>query len=84
MIIDGNPHDAISNIIEPAREHSRKPDEIYNRIEALVGGPYVELFARQQYPGWDQWGDQEGLMQVGRIAPPAPVNGPLIDLMVAP
>lgn len=37
----------------PRREHSRKPDEIYDRIEALVGGPYCELFARQRRPGWD-------------------------------
>ena len=42
----------------PRREHSRKPDEIYGRIEALVGGPYLEMFARQQWPGWDSWGDE--------------------------
>jgi N6-adenosine-specific RNA methylase IME4 len=68
----------------PRREHSRKPDLIYDRVEALVGGPYVEMFARQQYPGWDQWGsNQVELMQVGRVAPPEPVHGPLIDLMRA-
>jgi N6-adenosine-specific RNA methylase IME4 len=44
-------------IFEPRREHSRKPD-IYDRIERLVAGPYVELFARQQRTGWDSWGDQ--------------------------
>jgi N6-adenosine-specific RNA methylase IME4 len=42
----------------PRREHSRKPDEQYARIEALVGGPYLELFARQRWPGWDVWGNQ--------------------------
>jgi N6-adenosine-specific RNA methylase IME4 len=37
------------------REHSRKPDEIYHRIEQLYGDvPRVELFARQRWPGWDQ------------------------------
>lgn len=40
------------------REHSRKPDETFTRIEQLVGGPYAELFARQQRPGWDVWGNQ--------------------------
>jgi N6-adenosine-specific RNA methylase IME4 len=30
------------------REHSRKPDEVYRRIEMFCDGPYVELFARQQ------------------------------------
>ncbi|MFI5102056.1 MAG: MT-A70 family methyltransferase [Terriglobales bacterium] len=28
------------------REHSRKPDEIYDIIEACSSGPYLELFAR--------------------------------------
>lgn len=40
----------------PRREHSRKPDETYQRIERLVAGPYVELFATQRWPGWDSWG----------------------------
>jgi N6-adenosine-specific RNA methylase IME4 len=40
------------------REHSRKPDEQYARIEALVGGPYLEMFARQAWPGWDSWGNE--------------------------
>lgn len=35
------------------RGHSRKPDEIYGRIQALYAGPYVELCARQPWPGWD-------------------------------
>jgi len=45
-------------IVAPIREHSRKPDEVYQRIEALCAGPYVELFARQQWPGWICVGDQ--------------------------
>jgi N6-adenosine-specific RNA methylase IME4 len=40
-------------IVAPRREHSRKPDEIYSRIEEFCDGPYCELFARQQWPGWD-------------------------------
>lgn len=40
----------------PIREHSRKPDETYRRIERLAGGPYCELFATQRWPGWDGWG----------------------------
>lgn len=46
-------------IIAPRREHSRKPDGIHERIERLVAGPYVELFARESSrPGWDFWGNQ--------------------------
>ncbi len=48
-----------SVIMAPRREHSRKPDEIYARIEQLCGpGPKLELFARQRWLGWDQWGDE--------------------------
>lgn len=40
-------------IISPRREHSRKPDVSYERSEAMFSGPYVEMFARQRWPGWD-------------------------------
>lgn len=45
-------------IIAPRREHSRKPEGIHERIERLVDGPYLELFARQQRPGWTTWGNE--------------------------
>jgi N6-adenosine-specific RNA methylase IME4 len=41
------------------REHSRKPDEIYNLIEACSPGPYLELFARFGRKGWAQWGNED-------------------------
>jgi N6-adenosine-specific RNA methylase IME4 len=53
--------------VAPRREHSRKPDQIYDRIEALVAGPYLELFARETRPGWDHWGDQAGLFDRGAV-----------------
>jgi N6-adenosine-specific RNA methylase IME4 len=40
------------------REHSRKPDEQYEIIEACSPGPYLELFARGRRDGWTCWGDQ--------------------------
>lgn len=40
------------------REHSRKPDEIYDVIEACSPGPYLELFARFRREGWSQWGNE--------------------------
>jgi N6-adenosine-specific RNA methylase IME4 len=51
-------HDVPELIIAPVREHSRKPDEQYPRIERLCAGPYVELFARQRWPGWIAIGDE--------------------------
>jgi len=41
------------------REHSRKPDEIYDIIENCSPGPYIELFARFCRDGWDQWGNED-------------------------
>jgi len=45
-------------IIEPRRQHSRKPDCVHGRIERLVAGPRLELFARRRVPGWDAWGNE--------------------------
>jgi N6-adenosine-specific RNA methylase IME4 len=40
------------------REHSRKPDEQYEIIEACSPGPFLELFARGTRKGWISWGNQ--------------------------
>lgn len=40
------------------REHSRKPDEIYEIVEACSPGRSLELFARVPRAGWTQWGDE--------------------------
>lgn len=40
------------------REHSRKPDELIPLIENLFNGPFLELFARTQRPGWTVYGNQ--------------------------
>jgi N6-adenosine-specific RNA methylase IME4 len=45
-------------ILSPVREHSRKPDEVFGRIENYCAGPYLELFARQSRPGWTSWGNE--------------------------
>ncbi len=54
-------------VVAPRREHSRKPDEVYQRIERLADGPYLELFARSTRPGWECWGNQAGLFDKGAI-----------------
>jgi len=40
------------------REHSRKPDELYDLIEACSPGPYLELFARVPRRDWAVWGNE--------------------------
>ncbi|MFC0269315.1 MT-A70 family methyltransferase [Kushneria aurantia] len=44
--------------ISQKREHSRKPDEQYELIEDCSWGPFIELFARGNRPGWFSWGNQ--------------------------
>jgi N6-adenosine-specific RNA methylase IME4 len=55
-------------MVERRREHSRKPDCVRDRIERLVSGPYIELFARESKPNWDCWGNQVGLFDTGAVA----------------
>lgn len=46
-------------VMSKIREHSRKPDEVRDRIVELFGDiPRIELFARQQVDGWDCWGNE--------------------------
>ena len=43
------------------REHSRKPDEVASRIEAMFpDARKIELFARTTRPGWAAWGNETG------------------------
>lgn len=46
-------------ILAPRGRHSEKPREVHRRIERLYGDvSRIELFAREQAPGWDCWGDE--------------------------
>jgi N6-adenosine-specific RNA methylase IME4 len=48
-----------SLVVAPLGEHSKKPDEVRDRIVQLFGDPpRIELFARLRVQGWDAWGDQ--------------------------
>ncbi|WP_316196539.1 MT-A70 family methyltransferase [Bradyrhizobium sp. SZCCHNS3053] len=48
-----------SAILEPRREHSRKPEQGYAYAARMAGAyPKADIFARQQRPGWDAWGNE--------------------------
>lgn len=58
-------HDVIR---EFPREHSRKPEEFWRRLEQYLGTTYprrLELFAREARPGWAAWGNQVGHFSTG-------------------
>ena len=58
----GNPQrinkDVHQVVIAPVGEHSEKPEEVRRRIERLLNGQYLELFARKPAPGWTTWGNE--------------------------
>jgi len=71
------------NIVQTRkREHSRKPDELYDIIEQCSPAPRLELFARYRKRGWTQWGNEMGTKvskrgrndshAVAEVAPPLP------------
>jgi len=64
-----------SLIYSPFREHSRKPDEQYPKIEKLYPKKsYLELFARRRREGWDAFGNEvEGSIRLPTL--PAPDKG---------
>jgi N6-adenosine-specific RNA methylase IME4 len=64
------------------REHSRKPDELYQIIERCSPGPYLELFARQKRPNWSVWGDesQHRIYEVHSWIKKEPGNGTVARL----
>jgi len=52
-------HNVKSLIQSPRLHHSKKPDEVRERIVELVGNvSRIELFARDEFDGWDVWGNQ--------------------------
>ncbi len=59
----------VNVITSRKREHSRKPDELYDVIEDCSPGPYLELFARRTRPDWRQWGNEvpHGLDRGGKV-----------------
>ncbi len=74
------------NMIETRkREHSRKPDEQYELIEACSPGPRLELFARHPRDGWTVWGDEsaEAVTPRGR-AHRGYLGGPILAPVLAP
>ncbi|MCB1423211.1 MAG: DNA methyltransferase [Nitratireductor sp.] len=48
----------------PLREHSRKPDEAYDVAEAMMPkATRLDLFSRQERPGWTAFGDEIEMFQ---------------------
>ena len=54
-----HPQEKPFSIVEaPVTKHSKKPGCVYEMIERMYDGPYIELFARATREGWDSWGNE--------------------------
>ena len=52
-------HNIRALVESPREHHSKKPDEVRNRIVELLGNlPRIELFARRKREGWSVWGNE--------------------------
>lgn len=57
-IINGKRQQATTLINAKREKHSKKPREMYEYIEKVSYGNYLELFARDKREGWDSWGNE--------------------------
>jgi len=51
------PPNGFIGLLSPNLHHSRKPDSVHHYAMSMPG-PYLELFARRSFPGFDVWGNQ--------------------------
>lgn len=62
LAVKGKPVIDLTNqttvLVAPLREHSRKPDEFYEMVNALCPGKKIDIFSREMRAGWDQWGGE--------------------------
>lgn len=65
-----------SVVLTPIQRHSKKPDEVRDRIVELMGDlPRIELFARETAPGWDSWGNEAPSPQLKETVQKGDQNG---------
>ena len=57
-------------VYAPRGKHSRKPLEVHAWLEAILPGPYLELYATQERTGWTCWGRALGVWLDERGASP--------------
>lgn len=57
-VIDGKRQQGKTGFFEEKREHSRKPVQMREMIEKVSYPPFIELFARERFDGWDAWGNE--------------------------
>lgn len=65
-VTDGKRKQGVTGFYEPKTVHSRKPDKMRQMIETVSYEPMIEIFAREEFVGWDWYGN-EILTQAGNM-----------------
>ena len=53
------PGNRVSSVFKEARtKHSKKPGCVYEWIEKAFPGEKLEMYCREQRPGWQMWGNE--------------------------
>lgn len=68
-IIDGKRQQGVTGFYEAKREHSQKPERMYELIEKVSYSPRIELFARLPKEGYDCWGNDPNITGDSNDAP---------------
>lgn len=64
-------------VVAPMGRHSAKPDAVFQRIERLFEGPYLEVFARRQRAGWACLGNEVDGLDIRESLAQLAANQPL-------
>jgi len=51
-------NNALGIVFAERRQHSEKPEELYELVRSLSPGPRIDIFARRERPGFVAWGDE--------------------------
>ena len=68
-IIDGKRQQGVTGFYEAKREHSQKPERMYELIDKVSYSPRIELFARLPKEGYDCWGNDLNITGDSNDAP---------------
>ena len=56
--LNGKRQQGVTAFYADRKKHSQKPQEMRTMIEKVSYPPFIELFARERFEGWDAWGNE--------------------------
>jgi N6-adenosine-specific RNA methylase IME4 len=63
-IINGKRAQGVTGFYEDKRKHSQKPNEMRKMIEKVSYAPFLEVFARESFNGWDSYGNEKTCLYI--------------------